>query len=163
MNLYRLDEEGIPKALNAITERLELRKALLGAMGLIPTEDLPPSAMSAAWEDIPKQLIAVQASSGMGLPLRKAFTSKIPYGLASTVPPKPVVETPFHDAIEVMKCLSEDSREAYVALKIEANESPSNLLVSSLIEEATQPDGWLIVANYVRALSGPLIRENQNP
>ena len=130
---YRIDKEEPSTALKALTERLELRKALLGAMALTPAPESPPSAMSDAWETIPKQLISVQASHRVGLPLRKAFTSKIPYGLASAVPPKPVVEVPFHEAITVLKSLCEDSREANVALKIEANESPSNLLVSLLL------------------------------
>ena len=117
-------------ASKALIDRLKFRKALLKAMALTPAPDLLPSAMSDVWDTIPKHLMAVQASHGSGLPLRKAFTSKIPYGLASTVPPKPIVEVSFDEAITIIRCLCEDSREANVALKIDANESPSNLLVS---------------------------------
>ena len=147
----------------AIAERLELRKALLRAMALTPTEDLLPSAISDAWGIVSKRLMSIQASHGAGLPLREAFTSKIPYGLASTVPPKPIVDVPFNEAIAIIKCLCEDSQEAYMALMIEANESPSNLLVRPLLEMMNMFYlGWLLVANQIRASSGLSIQENRN-
>lgn len=129
---YRAEKEAVSKAFFALVERLEFRKDLLKAMAITPDPDLAPSAMSDAWGTVPKLLSSVQASHIHGVPLKQAFTSKIPYGLASTIPPKPVIDISFDEAVTTLMSICKDSQDATLVLDIDANESPSNLLVSLL-------------------------------
>ena len=126
---YRAEKEAVSKTFSALTERLEFRKALIKAMAIAPDPDMSPSALSDAWKPVSKLLYSVQASHKTGVPLKQAFTTKIPYGLASTIPPKPVIDISFDEAIATLMSICKDSQDATVVLKIEANESPSNLLV----------------------------------
>ena len=154
---YRTEKEATSKTLIALTERLKFRKAFLKAMATTPDPDLSPSVISGAWEVVPELLASVQASHMLGVPLRQAFTSKIPYGLASTVPPKPVIDISFDEAIATLMSICKDSQDAIFALEIEANKSPSNLLVRSLVYSGN-------ISTYsIRVLFGLLIRENQSP
>jgi hypothetical protein len=93
---------------SAIVARLEFRKAFLAALDL----DLPLTLLEKCWPPVFSHLTKVNATHQLGKPVPSSFSTKIQRRLASTVPPRPIVELDFKDAFEKLKQLCLDCEEA---------------------------------------------------
>lgn len=92
----------------ALIARLEFRKAFLSALD----PDLPLTHLDRCWPPVLASLPALNTTHQLGKPVPGSFSTKIQRRLASTVPPRPIVELDFKDAFDKLKQLSLDCEEA---------------------------------------------------
>jgi hypothetical protein len=92
----------------AISSRLELRKDFLRALDL----DLPLDQISYSWPPILQGIDSLKTTHQLGQTVPGAFSPKMQRRLASTVPPRPVVELEFKDALEKLHQIATDCAEA---------------------------------------------------
>ncbi|KAF2024721.1 amino-acid N-acetyltransferas-like protein subunit Mak10 [Setomelanomma holmii] len=92
----------------AIISRLDFRKGFLRALDL----DLPIEQIAYSWPLALKNLHQLKASHQLGQAVPGAFSTKMQRRLASTVPPRPVVELDFKDALDKLQQLGADCEEA---------------------------------------------------
>lgn len=92
----------------AITARLDFRKCFLRALDL----DLPLDVISHSWHWVLDGMHTVKNTHQLGQVVPGAFSTKMQRRLASTVPPRPIVELEFKDALEKLKQLAGDCEEA---------------------------------------------------
>lgn len=106
----------------------------------------------ALWKSIPVRLQSSMKSHALGRPVPDSFSPKIQRRLASTVPPKPMVEKTFTDAISTMEQICKDCQKA---LEI-VNFGPDNVQALKAFLwsfSSRQPEPW----TYPRAcLATPL-------
>ncbi|KAL1634010.1 N-alpha-acetyltransferase, non-catalitic subunit [Neofusicoccum ribis] len=100
---------------SALLSRLKLREKLL----IVTSPDNPLDQQEDDWSAIRQHLQEVQKSNPIGSPVNDAFSSKIQRRLASTVPPRPVVELPFVDACQVLLELCQDNLEVVRGTKLQ--------------------------------------------
>lgn len=93
---------------SAILSRLEFRKSFLQALDL----DLSLGQVSHTWPRIVQSLSKLKATHQLGQVVPGAFSTKMQRRLASTVPPRPIVELDFKDAMQKLEQLCTDSAEA---------------------------------------------------
>ncbi|KAF2688921.1 amino-acid N-acetyltransferas-like protein subunit Mak10 [Lentithecium fluviatile CBS 122367] len=99
----------IPDALRkAITTRLDFRKSFLTALDL----DLPLDNLSRYWAPILSSITTIKNTHALGTPVPSSFSTKIQRKLASTVPPRPIVDLAFADALAKLTQLCTDCEEA---------------------------------------------------
>lgn len=98
----------------AIAARLEFRKEFLRALDL----DLPLEIIAYSWPPVLKGIQALKNTHELGKVVPGAFSTKMQRRLASTVPPRPIVELEFKDALERLQHIVTDCEEAtrFVAL-----------------------------------------------
>lgn len=132
----------------ALIVRLNLRLSLLHAMAA-ETEFEDKITF---WKNIPHFITPVKKTHDLGQPVPSSFSPKIQRRLASTVPPKPMVEMKFLDAIANLEQMRGDCQEA---LRI-INFGPDNVqaLKAFLFAfSSRKPESW----TYPRAcLATPL-------
>ncbi|KAH8726101.1 amino-acid N-acetyltransferase-like protein subunit Mak10 [Phaeosphaeriaceae sp. PMI808] len=93
---------------SSILSRLEFRKDFLRALDL----DLPLDLNSHCWPPVLKGIQTLKNTHQLGKVIPEAFSTKMQRRLASTVPPRPVVELDFKDALEKLQQLAKDCEEA---------------------------------------------------
>ncbi|KAL5121539.1 N-alpha-acetyltransferase, non-catalitic subunit [Pleosporales sp. CAS-2024a] len=93
---------------SAIIARLEFRKDFLRALDL----DLTPDLMSRSWPPVLNGIQTVKSTHELGQAVPGAFSTKMQRRLASTVPPRPIVELEFRDAVEKLLQITTDCEEA---------------------------------------------------
>lgn len=92
----------------AIIARLQFRKDFITALDL----DCPLDLLSNYWPPILQNITAISSTHQLGKIVPGSFSTKIQRRLASTVPPRPIVELEFKDALETLKQLRTDCEEA---------------------------------------------------
>lgn len=97
-----------PVLRKAITDRLTFRLSLLRAFDL----DCPLDNLSSYWPPIYSLLPSINATQQLGRTVPGSFSTKIQRRLASTVPPRPIVELSFPDAFQKLTQLVTDCEEA---------------------------------------------------
>jgi hypothetical protein len=126
MLIYSSPDYEINDALRkAISSRLELRKDFLRALDL----DVPLDQISYSWPPVLEGLNTLKNTHQLGQAVPGAFSSKMQRRLASTVPPRPIVELDFKDALENLQHLATDCSEAtrFIALPTDPLEYQSFL------------------------------------
>ena len=93
---------------SALVVRLEFRKALLVAF----SPDYSMSYLDEYWPPVSSTLPVIETTHNLGRPVPGSFSTKLQRRLASTVPPRPVVELEFKDALEKLVQLCVDCEEA---------------------------------------------------
>jgi len=96
------------KIWDAIRLRLDFRMRLLLAMATDEASD----TLLGYWQDTSAQLVLLNETHKLVKPVSESFSAKIQRRLASTVPPKPMVELSFDDAFERMTQMVKDCQEA---------------------------------------------------
>ncbi|QDS76903.1 hypothetical protein FKW77_004092 [Venturia effusa] len=96
------------KIWEAIRQRLKLRVSLLHAMDTDDEEDTP----LLHWQTTATLLPAINDTHHFARPVPESFSAKIQRRLASTVPPKPMVELSFEDASAKLTQMCKDCEEA---------------------------------------------------
>ena len=95
----------------ALRDRLYFRKFFLQALNDDYGVDLKEEGVS-SWEACANLLPELSSSHGAGERVPKAFSIKIQRRLASTVPPRPIVNISFNDTHEYLRKLTKDGHEA---------------------------------------------------
>ncbi|KAF1363780.1 amino-acid N-acetyltransferas-like protein subunit Mak10 [Lizonia empirigonia] len=93
---------------SAIKSRLEFRRDFLKALDL----DYPLEHMASSWPQVLQGMTNIRATHQLGQPVPGAFSTKMQRRLASTVPPRPIVEFEFKDALDLLEHLCVDCEEA---------------------------------------------------
>jgi hypothetical protein len=98
----------------ALRTRLEFRKAFLGAV----SKDLRiiKDRSTVEWETCAKHLQAIADSHKLGKPVERSFSVKIQRKLASTIPPRPMVNISFDNALSHLRRLCQDGTDLAVVL-----------------------------------------------
>lgn len=107
----------------ALHDRLSLRRALLSAVDLVQNRD---RQRVNGWERCLELLPSVSQTAGLGLPSENSFSIKIQQKLASSVPPRSIVNISIDDAVAHLSRICQDGRDAYRILDYHGG---SNLLV----------------------------------
>ncbi|KAL8397561.1 hypothetical protein RB594_004318 [Gaeumannomyces avenae] len=117
-----------PEIVQALDFRLELRYALLRAMELTDLRSHPES-IKTPWIELRAVLEQIKASHYLGTPVPDAFSSKLQRRLASTMPPRPIVNIDFEDAYPRFQRLFEDGKELSDVLKYTDSQSLLNFVL----------------------------------
>ena len=109
---------------DALLNRLRLRKSLLAAV--ILDVNIDKRAQLTSWERCMQLLPALLETKDIGRAVGNSFSAKIQRRLASSVPPRPVVNVCFEDAHAYLFKLCQHGTEAYRILDFYGS---SNMLV----------------------------------
>lgn len=91
-----------------IRDRLNFRGLILGTMNM----EEPPSISTKDWDSVSSYVPIMKKTHPLGKSVIDSFSPKIQRRLASTVPPRPIVELSFDDASIKLEALCRDCREA---------------------------------------------------
>lgn len=105
---YSADLELNDALRSAITARLKFREDFLRALDL----DHPLEQMSSSWSPVLAGMTSIKATHQLGQSVPGAFSTKMQRRLASTVPPRPIVEFEFKDALDLLEHICVDCEEA---------------------------------------------------
>lgn len=132
----------------AIMTRLTFRMRLLHAVKL----DLNPdkSVQVRYWKACSELVDKLLDSHRVGMTVHEAFSIKIQRTLASSVPPRPMVDVNFIDAHKFLKHLCRDASEVYEVLDCQGI---SNILNFTYVFQSRKPESSI----YIRCLLQSLI------
>ena len=112
--------------MDAIVDRLRFRSAFLKAIAL-GNDVANQRKQNLNWEKCLNLIAKLIQSHGLGVKVDEAFSVKVQRRLASTVPPRPIVDVSFNDAIKHMKRLCEDGKQVGNVFKCNGG---TNILVN---------------------------------
>jgi hypothetical protein len=148
VNSEKGQRQSAPQVYDAIRLRMVSRILLLRAMAT--EEDIDDKLNF--WRDLPASIIEIQSTHSLGQPVTESFSPKIQRRLASTVPPKPMVELSFEDAATKLEQMCKDCQEAVKIVKF----GPDNVQALKAFLwsfSSRKPEPW----TYPRAcLAAPL-------
>jgi len=121
-----------PEMALALDARLELRYAFLRAIELSELRS-NPEPLKTPWLQMKAILENIKKTHGLGVAVPACFSPKLQRQLASTMPPRPIVELSFDEGSARWQRLFEDGMEINDVLKYG---DPQTLLVSSKLR------GW---------------------
>ena len=133
---------------NALQHRLHLRRELLSALAAdIPDDHIEPCASWALCQELIGQ---VESSTHSGVEVPDAFSEKVQRKLASTTPPRPIVEISLPNALNHLKRMCDDAKRAFSVLHCTTASGVITFLVTYMSKKP-QPNV------YVRCLMQALI------
>lgn len=150
---------------DALKSRLELRKAILLATrtGSSPWE----LGQADFWVRCTELLPSLIKTKEYGVPVKQSFSAKLQRRLASSVPPRPIVDISFEDAYAHLTRLCQNSKEAYGALNYHGGTNlmvrNSNYFTEYQLTECSKTFVWSFQSRapspsvYVRCLLQSLI------
>ncbi len=100
----------------ALDARLELRYAFLRALELTELRSHPES-LKTPWMQMQAVLENIRATHALGTAVPECFSTKLQRHLASTMPPRPIVQLSFEEACPQWLRLCEDGQEVNEVLK----------------------------------------------
>lgn len=98
----------------ALASRLEFRKAFLLAVKPMTVINGPNQAI--LWNSCLELLPTLLSTKHLGVAVNTAFSAKIQRRLASSVPPRPIVEIGFDDSYVYLTQLCQNGKEVYRVL-----------------------------------------------
>ncbi|KJR85419.1 amino-acid N-acetyltransferase subunit Mak10 [Sporothrix schenckii 1099-18] len=128
----------------ALEARLDFRETFLTAIELAELR-IRPDALKVPWTQMTDAVKNIKESHDLGIAVPAAFNTKMQGLLASTMPPRPIVQPSFEDAVEQWSRFSTDGAEA---MGILAYEDPQSLLNFVLTFQAKKPQPLA----YIRVL-----------
>jgi hypothetical protein len=111
----------------ALDLRLEFRIAFLRAVELVGVRKANADSLKTPWIMMSGLLEHVRKQHSLGTPVSEAFSTKMQRRLASTMPPRPVVQLTFEDTCDHFKRMAQDGQEAMDVLRYS---DPQSLMVS---------------------------------
>ena len=99
---------------SAVRKRLKFREAMLLAVDL---DDGIDERRADAWKSCLQILPIMQQTGNLGTPVDAAFSAKIQRRLASSVPPRPVVQISFDAAHSFLRRICASAHEAFNLLR----------------------------------------------
>ena len=109
----------------ALLSRLKLRRVLLSAVQPRGSLELQRAKL---WEDCLELLPVLSQTNKLGMPPEDSFSIKIQRKLASTVPPRPIVQIGFDEALSRLEGICRNARDAYRILECQTG---TRLMVSN--------------------------------
>ncbi|KAL1873072.1 hypothetical protein VTK73DRAFT_1169 [Phialemonium thermophilum] len=128
----------------ALDFRLELRLAFLRAIELSHLRTSPPS-LETPWVQMKAVLESIKDSHHLATPVPASFSAKIQRRLASTMPPRPIVELSFEEAHSNFERLCVDGLDVIKVLDFSDSQSLLNFV---LLFQAKKPQPLV----YIRTL-----------
>ncbi len=113
---------------DALVIRLELRNYFLSA---VQFDEIIDDHRVPWWDRCLELIPALPKTASLGIRVEASFSIKIQRRLASTVPPRPIVNISFDEAIEQLTKLCQNGKDAYRILDYRGG---ANLMVSALFE-----------------------------
>lgn len=95
-------------AWRAVLARLESRIAFLETITEAAADTRDASAISPLWKKVIGTLPPIKESTSLGKPVPESFSVKLQRKLASTVPPRPIVQIGFETAFGILEQLCKD-------------------------------------------------------
>jgi N-alpha-acetyltransferase 35, NatC auxiliary subunit len=114
----------------ALDLRLEFRIAFLRALELVGIRKANPDSLKTPWIMMGGLLEHLRKQHSLGMPVPEAFSTKMQRRLASTMPPRPIVQLTFEDTCERFKKMAQDGQAAMDILKYS---DPQSLMVNVLL------------------------------
>jgi len=135
------------KLWEGIRSRLLLRSLLLNTMN---TDEAAPTG---SWMSLSSILPILKETNPLGKPVPTSFSPKIQHHLASTVPPRPMVELSFGNAYDTLSLLCSDCSEATRIINLQPDSAEQlKMLLWSFSSRKPEP------LPYARAyLSAPIL------
>ncbi|EPE03747.1 mak10 subunit [Ophiostoma piceae UAMH 11346] len=128
----------------ALQSRLDFRETFLTAMDVAELR-VQPDSLRTPWTLMTAAIKKIRDSHGLGVAVPGAFNTKMQGKLASTMPPRPIVQPSLDEALEHWTRLSEDAAEAVAILKYE---DPQSLLTF----QAKKPQPLVYIRTFVQGL-----------
>ncbi|XDG02792.1 hypothetical protein ABKA04_002407 [Annulohypoxylon sp. FPYF3050] len=114
----RLISNEVPKEVSAALElRLELRIAFLRAIDLASLRRNNPDSLKMPWTQMSGLIEHIKRQHELGKPVPEAFSTKLQRRLASTMPPRPMVQPSFEESYGHFKRLFQDGVDIMDVLK----------------------------------------------
>lgn len=132
---------------DALLSRLELRKMLLSAVQLDGCLDHQRAGL---WEGCLEILPVLSQTNKLGVRSENSFSIKIQRKLASSVPPRPIVNISFDEALARLSGICQNGRDAYRILDCH---SGTHLMTFVLTYQFRKPHPFI----YIRCLLQSLI------
>ncbi|KAI1472102.1 Mak10-domain-containing protein [Daldinia caldariorum] len=129
----------------ALDLRLELRIAFLRAIDLSSLRKSNPDSLKMPWIQMKGLLEHIKKQHSLGKPVPEAFSTKLQRRLASTMPPRPMVQPSFEESYDHFKQLFQDGVDIMDILKYS---EPQSLLNFVLLFQARKPQPLV----YIRTL-----------
>ncbi|KAI8959493.1 Mak10-domain-containing protein [Daldinia sp. FL1419] len=129
----------------ALDLRLELRVAFLRAIDLSGLRKSNPDSLKMPWVQMKGLLEHIKKQHSLGKPVPEAFSTKLQRRLASTMPPRPMVQPSFEESYDHFKRLVHDGVNIMDILKYS---EPQSLLNFVLLFQARKPQPLV----YIRSL-----------
>ncbi|CAK7270961.1 N-alpha-acetyltransferase, non-catalitic subunit [Sporothrix epigloea] len=131
----------------ALASRLFFREAFLTAIDLAELR-IRPDALKEPWLQMASAIREIRESHNLGTAVPAAFNTKMQGILASTMPPRPMVQPSFDEAIGHWSHLCLDGAEAVDILRYE---DPQSLLSFVLTFQAKKPQPLVYIRTLVQS------------
>ncbi|KAF3766401.1 Mak10-domain-containing protein [Cryphonectria parasitica EP155] len=147
--LHSMSRELGAEMTQALDFRLELRYAFLRAIELSELRTHPES-LKTPWVEMKAILDPISQSHPLGTPCPRFFSAKLQRRLASTMPPRPIVQLSFEEAISHFRRLAVDGLEVADVLKYTDSQSLLNFILTFQAKKP-QPLVYIrtLLQNYV--------------
>ena len=119
----------------ALINRLELRSAFLSA---VQFDEIIGGQRVASWERSLTLLPVLSETVHLGVQVEASFSVKVQRRLASTVPPRPIVNIHFNEAFDRLVRLCQDGKDSYRILHYHG---ATHLIVSTLYDTQRECSG----------------------
>ncbi|KAI1869043.1 uncharacterized protein JN550_006030 [Neoarthrinium moseri] len=133
----------------ALDLRLEFRVAFLRAMELVSLRKANPESLKTPWIMMDGLLEHLKKQHPLGTPVPEAFSTKIQRSLASTMPPRPIVQLTFDDTYSHFKRMAQDGKDAMDILKYS---DPQSLLNFVATFQTRKPQPLVVIRTIMQGL-----------
>ncbi|KAI1780273.1 Mak10-domain-containing protein [Hypoxylon cercidicola] len=133
----------------ALDLRLELRIAFLRAIDLATLRKANPDSLKMPWIQMSGLIEHINKQHSLGKPVPEAFSTKLQRGLASTMPPRPMVQPSFEESYGHFKRLFQDGVDIMDVLKYA---EPQSLLTFVSTFQARKPQPLVYIRTLLQSL-----------
>ncbi|KAI1496275.1 Mak10 subunit, NatC N-terminal acetyltransferase-domain-containing protein [Biscogniauxia marginata] len=140
----------VPKDISAALDlRLELRIAFLRAIDLSGLRQANPDSLKMPWIQMRGLMEHIEKNHSLGKPVPESFSTKLQRRLASTMPPRPIVQLSFEECNGHFKRLFQDGIEVTDVLKYS---EPQSLLTFVSTFQAKKPQPLVFIRTLLQSL-----------
>ncbi|KAI1493037.1 Mak10 subunit, NatC N-terminal acetyltransferase-domain-containing protein [Biscogniauxia mediterranea] len=140
----------VPKDISvALDLRLELRIAFMRAIDLSTLRQANPDSLKMPWIQMRGLMEHIEKDHALGKPVPEAFSTKLQRRLASTMPPRPIVQLGFEECNGHFKRLFQDGIEVTDVLKYS---EPQSLLTFVSTFQAKKPQPLVFIRTLLQSL-----------
>ncbi|KAI0006407.1 Mak10-domain-containing protein [Xylariaceae sp. FL0662B] len=133
----------------ALDLRLELRIAFLRAIDLSSLRKANPDSLKMPWIQMKGLMDHIEKQHSLGKPVPEAFSTKLQRRLASTMPPRPIVQRSFEECYGHFKQLFQDGIDIIDVLKYS---EPQSLLTFVSTFQARKPQPLVYIRTLLQSL-----------
>ncbi|KAI2611575.1 Mak10-domain-containing protein [Hypoxylon fragiforme] len=149
-DLRAISNDAIKDIATALDIRLELRIAFLRAIDLAGLRTANPDSLKMPWIQMGGLIEHIKKQHSLGKPVPEAFSTKLQRRLASTMPPRPMVQPSFEECYNLFERLFRDGVDIMDILKYS---EPQSLLNFVSLFQSRKPQPLV----YIRALLQSLL------